>query len=414
MAIEQVSICLGVVIGYWLGFFTRYIEGALSWRIPLGVQLIPGILLCIGSLRLPPSPRLLYLRGQDDAGLAALRRLRIQGNTHGEGYGVPVDELVKLEGLEVKIEVQLIREAEEESELDFDQSRSTSTWRREVSKWTVCFEEKYKRRVLIGIIVMAFQQWTGVNALIYYAPSLMQSIGLGPGSPASLIAAGFVSITQLVASLPVISIIDRVGRRSLLMSGALLMAFSHGWIALLTWFYHDSWQHHNLAAVSALGFIYLFTFSYGTSFGPVAWVLPGEVIPLEVRSRGVALSTASNWSNNFLIGLITPRLLEASPSITYTLFALACLLAFYWSKRLPETSGVSLEEMGKLFGEGGDIGSSEDSLRRREIEEEVGLNALLDRLSGGGLDLAAGVGSEEGEEAEAEGRGHGHGHNPWA
>jgi hypothetical protein len=139
---------------------------------------------------------------------------------------------LQLEGLEIQIEVQLIREAEAELESEPTPARFQTTWHRELNKWSILLKEKYRPRVLIGVIVMVFQrmhsililsyfhsdslrdtitEWTGVNALIYYAPSLMQSIGLDPGSSASLIAAGFVSITQLVASLPVISIIDRVG-----------------------------------------------------------------------------------------------------------------------------------------------------------------------------------------------------------
>ncbi|EED83919.1 predicted protein [Postia placenta Mad-698-R] len=97
--------------------------------------------------------------------------------------------------------------------------------------------------------------------------------------------------------------------------------------------------------------VYVFTAAYGVSYGPIGWVLPSEVFPLSVRSKGVSLSTASNWFNNFLIGLITPELMELSPSGTFLVFATACFLGYLWSTySVPETANVSLEEMDAVFG----------------------------------------------------------------
>ena len=150
------------------------------------------------------------------------------------------------------------------------------------------------------------------------------------------------------------------------------MALSHLLIALLVHQYSASWPAHPLAAWVSVGCVYTFTAAYGVSYGPIGWILPSEVFPLSARSKGVALSTASNWSNNcgsrhipllfsacrgahpllaVLIGLLTPVFMERSASGTFLVFAAACALGYVWSTFfVPETANVSLEEMDAVFG----------------------------------------------------------------
>ncbi|KAG8811116.1 hypothetical protein FRC17_002623 [Serendipita sp. 399] len=272
ISLEQFSIVFGVVLGFWAGFLTRSFDGSSSWRIPLGIQILPGIILAIGTLWLPPSPRLLVLRRKEEKALQTLVKLR----DRDEG-----DPLVQLELAEMRVEAKLATEAGGEHG----------------SRWRDLFGPTLIRRTMIGVGVMFFQQWSGINALLYYGPSLMRSIGL-EGDTVSLVMSGFINIMQLVAVIPAIFLLDSVGRKPLLQIGALVMSGSHIAVAIIIWLGSENWAAHRGLAWVAVGMIYLFTAAYGVSFGPVAWVLPTEVFPLSLRSKGAAISTASNWFNN--------------------------------------------------------------------------------------------------------------------
>ncbi|KDR69748.1 hypothetical protein GALMADRAFT_907602 [Galerina marginata CBS 339.88] len=377
MALEQFSIVLGVVFGFWTGFATRDIPNSTSWRIPLGIQLIPGIILAIGCAFLPPSPRLLVLHGKFDEARASLARLRLRGS----GAGADSDILVQLELLEMRVETTLIQRTLER-ELELDDGRGVTSdqtgLRTEWKAWKKLFEERYRDRTWIGVLIMVFQQWSGINALLYYGPTLVHSIGLS-GDTVTLLVSGGIGIVQLVAVLPAIVWIDRVGRRVLLRGGSLAMAASHLGIAILVLLFQSDWAAHRFAAWVAVGGIYTFTFAYGISFGPIGWVLPSEVFPLSMRSKGVALSTASNWINNFFIGLLTPVFVDFSASITFFIFASACTAAYIWATNfVPETANVSLEEVDKLFRSSA---GREEGLLREQIEQELGLKDLIRELA---------------------------------
>ncbi|EJD08214.1 general substrate transporter [Fomitiporia mediterranea MF3/22] len=364
MALEQFAIVLGVVFGFWMGFVTRELTGAISWRLPLAIQLIPALYLAIGCIFLLPSPRLLIIQGKDEEALKTLAKLRLR--TLGEGLN-----LLKLEFLEMKVEAEFIKRATASAV-------GKSPINTEIHGWMRLFSPKYVDRTMVGVIVMFFQQWSGINALIYYGPLLMARIGLD-GDTAELIGSGGVGIVQFLAVVPAIMYIDRLGRKLLLQWGGLVMGAAHLCIALLVYHYHSSWASHHFAAWAAVGCVYLFTAAYGFSIGPIAWILPSEVLPLSIRSRGTAVATASNWVNNFIIGLVTPPLLSFSPTATFAVFSIACFGAALWSRMyVPETAGVSLEEIDQLFkSEAG----REDAELRQEIAREVGLEALIQELS---------------------------------
>ncbi|KAK7029544.1 hypothetical protein VNI00_014421 [Paramarasmius palmivorus] len=335
LALEQFSIVLGVVLGFWLGFLTRNIPSSASWRIPLGVQIIPGLILLLGCIILPPSPRLLVLQGRYDDALSTLAKLRAKKSS---------DPLIQVELLEMRVEATVIQRTLGSAEVP-------KTWNlsKEIRTWKRLFGEKHRDRTSVGVLMMVFQQWSGINALLYYGPTLVKSVGLG-GDTVPLIVSGGIGIAQFLAVVPTIIYIDRWGRRPLLRGGSTAMACSHFLISILVLLFHDKWEDHSIQAWMAVACMYTFTAAYGMSYGPIGWVLPSEVFPLSMRSKGVALSTASNWLNNFLIGLITPVSLEYSPAGTFMVFAIACFLGYLWSTyKVPETANVSLEEIDSMF-----------------------------------------------------------------
>ncbi|KAH7883353.1 general substrate transporter [Phlebopus sp. FC_14] len=383
MALEQLAIVLGVVFGFWVGFFTRGIVGSASWRIPLALQFLPGLSLCLGCFLLPPSPRYLVLRGRFEDALRSLAKLRIR--TSEEASNDPLIqvletatgrrkliELSQLELLEMQVNVALVQRAAKGKDYS-----GTETG---IGGWTRLFSPAYVDRTLIGILMMFFQQWSGINALLYYGPTLLRNIGLS-GDKVILLVSGGVGIVQFLAVIPTILYLDKWGRKPLLKGGSAVMAASHFLIAILIRQYEDTWVSHAAAAWIAVTCVYTFTAAYGMSYGPIGWVLPSEVFPLSMRSKGVSLSTASNWINNFFIGFVTPPMMEASPAATFLIFACACFSGYLWSSRLvPETANVSLEEIDAVFSSSA---GQEDSGMKYELERELGVHALIRGLVSG-------------------------------
>ncbi|KAH9064027.1 general substrate transporter [Lactarius vividus] len=365
LALEQFSIVLGCVLGFWTGFLTRNITGSLSWRIPLGLQLVPGILLGLGVFALPDSPRLLVLHGKREAALATLAKLRLRSLAEAR-----TDPLVQIELMEMEAEVVMLQRSTPINDGRF--------MRNEALAWARLFDRRYIDRTLIGIMVMFFQQWSGINALLYYGPLLMRSLGFD-GSTVNLIMAGGVNIVQFLAVLPAILYIDTWGRRHLLRIGSVAMAVSHLLIALLVFEFGGQWGDHAAAAWVAVSCVYVFTVAYGTSFGPIGWVLPNEVFPLSMRGKGAALSAASNWLNNFFIGLVTPPLLESSPALTFGVFGSACFFAYLWATYVvPETANIPLEAIDELFRS---PATHDDILAKKQVERELGLYDLMHGLT---------------------------------
>ena len=143
-------------------------------------------------------------------------------------------------------------------------------------------------------MTMFFQQWTGVNAILYYAPSIFQSLGL-TGNTVSLLATGVVGIAMFVATIPAVLWVDNTGRKPILISGAFLMAACHLVVAGLTSKYHDSWPSHQGAGWAACALVWVFAVAFGYSWGPCAWILAAEIWPLSIRGKGVSISASSNW-----------------------------------------------------------------------------------------------------------------------
>ena len=146
-----------------------------------------------------------------------------------------------------------------------------------------------------------------------------------------LIMSGVVNIAQLVGVTSSIWTMDAFGRRPLLLSGSTIMCLSHLIIAVLVGKFSNNWPAHRAEGWASVAMLILYMVAFGTSWGPVPWAMPSEIFPSSLRAKGVALSTCSNWLNNFIIGLITPPLVENTGFGAYTFFAVFCLLSFVWT-----------------------------------------------------------------------------------
>ncbi|KAJ9655984.1 hypothetical protein H2201_008683 [Coniosporium apollinis] len=226
---------------------------------------------------------------------------------------------------------------------------------------------------------MFFQQWTGINAILYYAPQIFNGLGLSSNA-VSLLATGVVGIVMFIATIPAVMYVDKLGRKPVLIVGAIGMAVCHFIVAAISATYEDSWPSHRGAGWGAVAMVWLFVIHFGYSWGPCAWIVIAEVWPISNRPYGIALGASSNWMNNFIVGQVTPDMLEHMRYGTYIFFGLLTFggALFIWFV-VPETKRLSLEEMDILFGSAGV--ASADAEKMREINREVGLEEIVRRGS---------------------------------
>jgi MFS family permease len=181
--------------------------------------------------------------------------------------------------------------------------------------------------------------------VLYYAPFIFAQLGLDLNTT-SLLATGVVGIVMFIATIPSVLWIDRTGRKPVLTIGAIGMGTCHIIIAILVAKNMDRWHEQAAAGWAAVCMVWLFVVHFGYSWGPCAWIIVAEIWPLSTRPYGVALGASSNWMNNFIVGQVTPDMLEGIPYGTYILFGALTYLgaAFIWFL-VPETKRLTLEEM---------------------------------------------------------------------
>ncbi|BGP11741.1 High-affinity glucose transporter [Rhodotorula toruloides] len=310
----------GNIFGYassvWIDYFASYITSDLSWRFPLLMQSVIGIILAIGTLFLPESPRWLIDTEQDEEGMGVLADL------HGDGD--PEDERAQEEFREIKEGVLAERE--------FGDRTYKAMWRR------------YKYRVLIAMSAQFCAQLNGINVISYYAPLVFEQAGwIGRDA---ILMTGINSIVYIASTVPTWYLVDTLGRRPILLSGAATMAVA---LTLVGFFlYLDAPYTPN----AVVGCVIIYNAAFGFSWGPIPWLYPAEILPNAFRVKGVSLSTAANWLSNYVVGEATPILQETIEWRLYPMHAGFCVFSFilvYFA--YPETMGVPLEEMDELFGD---------------------------------------------------------------
>ncbi|KAL5425438.1 hypothetical protein PMIN07_011719 [Paraphaeosphaeria minitans] len=358
LVLQEFSIVFGIVVAFWITYGTRYMTSEWSWRLPFLIQLIPGLVLGVGIMFLPYSPRWLSSKGRDQEALQVLSQLRRLPES---------DSRVLQEWCEIRAEVAFTREVNAEKHPLLQGNTRSNRIKLEIAAWGDCFRKGCWRRTIVGVGIMFFQQFVGINALIYYSPSLFQT--LGQDYEMQLLLSGVINCTQLVGVVTSLWTMDRFGRRPLLLVGASLMFIAHLIIAVLVGKFGHAWTDYKTEGWVAVAFLFFYMFSFGATWGPVPWAMPAEIFPSSLRAKGVALSTCSNWFNNFIIGLITPPLVQNTGYGAYTFFAVFCALAFVFTFFcVPETMGRTLEQMDAVFG---DVSSEAEEARKVRIERQI-------------------------------------------
>ncbi|KAI0018588.1 putative hexose transport-related protein [Xylariomycetidae sp. FL0641] len=377
VALQQLAITFGIMVSFWIDYGTNYIGGTelgkqsdAAWLVPICLQLAPAVLLFAGMIFMPYSPRWLVHHDREAEGRRVLASLRDLPPDH---------DLVELEFLEIKAQSQFEKRSVAEH---FPHLREPTSWNifklQFVAIKSLFQTRAMVRRVVVATVTMFFQQWTGINAILYYAPSIFSGLGQSSNT-SSLLATGVVGIVMFVATIPAVLWIDRVGRKPLLTVGAIGMATCHIIIAVIVAKDADRWTSEPAAGWAAVVMVWLFTIHFGYSWGPCSWIIIAEIWPLSTRPYGTTLGASSNWMNNFIVGQITPIMLNRIGYGTYILFGLLTFMgaAFIWFC-VPETKRLTLEEMDVIFGSEG--AAQADFERMEEINREIGLTAMIQHM----------------------------------
>ncbi|KAI5961374.1 HGT3 [Candida pseudojiufengensis] len=309
----------GNIIGYaasiWVDYGFSFFESNTSWKSPLFVQFMMGVFLWLGTYIIVETPRWLLNHDHDLEGMVVIADMYADGDVE--------DEHAKNEYRNIKEGVLIDRIEGGERSYQY-------------------LFKRYAKRLSVACFGLFFSQMNGINLISYYAPMIFESAGW-VGRQA-IFMTGINSIIYVLSTIPPWYLVDSWGRKPLLMVGALFMGIPL-YIAGYSLYLDDKYT----AAVVVTSII-IANAAFGFSWGGIGWLLPSEILPLPVRSKGAALATATNWLSNFIVGLASPILLDEIKWKTYLIPATSCIISFFAVWYLfPETKGLSLEEMGSVF-----------------------------------------------------------------
>lgn len=306
VSIYQLAITLGILGAYVVNFAMGE-----AWRSMFMLGAVPGLALLLGMLVLRDTPRWLSLKGRRDEARTVLAKLR------GVAQGDPA----------IAAELQAIDQAAH--------SEASHT-----AKWSDLLAPRVRPALIVGMGLFLLQQLSGINAVIYYAPTIFKEAGFDSHATQILATIG-IGVVNVGMTLVGMALIDRIGRRKLLYIGFVGTALSLGMIAL-----GAATGSQSLDVLAGIGLV-VYIAAFAASIGPLPWVMMAEIFPLHVRGLGMSITSLANWAFNFLVVFSFPVLVSSiGLGGVFTIYALVCVAGLLFTSRLvPETSGVSLEEI---------------------------------------------------------------------
>lgn len=292
--------------------------GLEAWRWMFVAGVIPAVVYGVLAFRMPESPRYLIARGKPEEARAIFAQV------------VPPTDLEK--------SMLELSHAIEQDKINKKASLRGSTFGLHPVLW-------------VGIILSVFQQFVGINVIFYYSTTLWKAVGFAESD--SMTISVFTSITNVVVTIVAILLVDRIGRKPILITGSVVMAVSLGLMAVAFGFSETVAGEVSLPSAwgpVALVAANLFVVGFGASWGPLVWVLLGEIFPSRIRGRALGVAAAAQWAANFVVTVTFPSMSSWNLSLTYGMYALFALLSFLfvWLK-VPETKGMELEAAETLF-----------------------------------------------------------------
>ena len=314
VAITQFNIVLGIL----LAFFSNYIIsglnlGAIEWRWMFGVEAVPAIAFFFLLFNNPPSPRWLVTKGRLDEAKLVLEKCGSDAGNIGE-------------------EIQTIK-----ASLDIEHGSLQET--------LLC--KKYIKPIMLAIAIAMFNQLSGINAILYFAPKIFKMAGAA--SESALLQAVAVGGINLIMTMIALAVIDNFGRRKLMLIGSIGYILSLGSTAWA--FYTYGTEFTTTGGLVVLISLLIFIASHAFGQGAVIWVFISEIFPNRVRARGQALGTFTHWFMAALISWTFPMIAEISGGHTFAFYAICMVGQLVWVIYvMPETKGISLEQIQKKLG----------------------------------------------------------------
>ncbi|OHB65282.1 MAG: hypothetical protein A2Y77_14925 [Planctomycetes bacterium RBG_13_62_9] len=308
VAVSQLNIVVGILAAYFSNYLVAYVLGAehpAAWRWMFGIEAAPAAVFLLASLLIPESPRWLVKRGNRAQAEMVLARF---------GHEAPLREV-------------------DEIEQSLKSERSGG--------YQSLLQRKYLKPLLLAGMIAAFNQLDGINAVIYYTADIFRMAGADKAG--ALMQSVIIGVTNLVMTVLAMILIDRVGRKSLLLAGSVTFVMSH---ALAAWVFHTHAQGW-IVIVAMMGIVG----SHAYSQGAVVWVIINELLPNAVRASGSAAACFLIWLLCIGVSWTFPVLARESGAPAFGFFAVMMLVQFFLVlKYLPETKGISLEELQKRLG----------------------------------------------------------------
>ncbi|KAJ7979455.1 Sugar transport protein [Quillaja saponaria] len=309
----QLNVTIGILFANIINYFTAQIKGGWGWRLSLALAGVPALLLTVGALMVVDTPNSLIERGRLDEGKKVLKKIRGIDNVEPE-----FNELV--EASEMAKEVK--------------------------HPFRNLLMRKNRPPLVIAILLQVFQQLTGINAIMFYAPVLFNTLGFaGNASLYSAVITGAVNVLSTVVS---ISLVDKLGRRILLLEAGIQMLISQLVIAVVLGLKLQDTTASLDKGLAILVVIMVCTFvsSFAWSWGPLGWLIPSETFPLETRSAGQSVTVFVNMLFTFIIAQAFLSMLCAMKYAIFAFFsAWVLVMTLFTVFLLPETKGIPIEEM---------------------------------------------------------------------
>ncbi|KIJ64654.1 hypothetical protein HYDPIDRAFT_154421 [Hydnomerulius pinastri MD-312] len=317
----QLLITIGIAAGYFIAYGSSRLNSSLAWRMPFIIEACIAVLVAAGMAFMPFSPRWLVQRGRYEEARVVLQKLRQTENVDDE-----------LNGIRGNLEDESLQQA----------------------TFAEVFSKRYIRRSVLGIFLMGFEMFCGIDAVLYYAPILFSQAGFS-SERASFLASGVSGIINLVFTIPAQLWVDKWGRKFPLIGGGIAIASC--FLAIGSLYAAHGGKADGEVYLSGKGpqwaviiLIYMFVANFSWSWAVVIKIYACEIMPTRLRAKACAFQQLANWVVNFTVALTAPLFLRASPSGPYFFFSSATffvtLVCYFF---MPETKGMSLEEIEMIF-----------------------------------------------------------------